>query len=299
MHVVVAAAQYPIRAHASWQDWQAHLGTWVREATRQGATLLVFPEYGAMELVSLLRPELQADLRGQVRALDALRDDFCAEFSAQARRAGVTIVAPSLPVLVSDRVLNRVYVFAPNGDVGYQDKWFMTRFENEEWGIHSAPRRLAVFEADWGRFGVQICYDVEFSVGARELAAAGAHLILAPSCTETPRGAARVHLGARARALENQAYTVVAQTVGTAPWSPAVDINYGYAGFYATPDRGFPEDGILHTGTAQRPGWVVQTLDLSALEIVRREGQVLNFRDHQPLQTHWGGETAYVERVLV
>ena len=69
--------------------------------------------------------------------------------------------------------------------------------------------------------GIAICYDIEFPLIAHAMARAGAELILAPSCTDTIAGANRVHVGARARALENQVYVAVAPTVGQAPWSPA------------------------------------------------------------------------------
>ena len=48
----IALAQYPIGKFASFADWQAHVATWVAEGAATGAHLLVFPEYGAMELTS-------------------------------------------------------------------------------------------------------------------------------------------------------------------------------------------------------------------------------------------------------
>jgi predicted amidohydrolase len=156
-----------------------------------------------------------------------------------------------------------------------------------------------LFEAPWGNFGIQICYDVEFGLGSQLLSSAGASLLLAPSCTETIRGATRVHVGARARALENQAYTVVSQTVGNAAWSPAVDINYGYAGFYCTPDKNLPEEGIIATMAPQKEGWLLETLDFALLETVRNDGQVFNFKDHQRLQTGLLQEEIQILRVAV
>ena len=49
----LAAAQYPIDWLEGWQAYVAKLTRWVEEAAREGAQLLVFPEYGAMELASL------------------------------------------------------------------------------------------------------------------------------------------------------------------------------------------------------------------------------------------------------
>ena len=285
MNVTIAAAQYPVTAHQSWKDWQKHIDQWVAQAVGQKAQLLLFPEYGSMELVSVFAPDIQADIRRQVTELDTLKGEFCAVFEALARKYQIIIVAPSLPVVENEKTHNRAYVFSPQGLAGYQDKFFMTRFEDEEWGIETPPKKLSLFEAPWGKFGIQICYDVEFGLGAQLLSSAGASLILAPSCTETLRGATRVHIGARARALENQAYTVVSQTVGNALWSPAVDINYGFAAVYCTPDNHLPEEGIVQTMVPQKEGWLVETLDFAKIESVRNDGQVFNFKDHQRLYT--------------
>lgn len=283
MTVRIASAQYPVTYHPSWQKWRAHTEQWVRQAVTDGAQCLLFPEYGSMELVSLLPPAVQADIRAQVREMGPLREDFCTVFSDLAQKFGVIIVAPSFPVWEGESVLNRCFVFGPQGRMGYQDKFFMTRFELEEWEVQAAPPRLCVFEADWGHFGVQICYDVEFPLGAALLCAAGAEVLLAPSCTETLRGATRVHVGARARALEQQCYTVVSPLIGTAPWSPAVDVNFGFSAVYSTPDKYFPEEGILQQMTPQQPGWLTQTLDLELIASIRREGQTLNFRSQQAI----------------
>lgn len=295
-----AAAQYPITEHLHFEAWCAHTEGWVVDAVQQNAHVLLFPEYGSMELVSIFNAEIRSDIRRQVKEMHILKDDFCAVFSDLARKYGVIIVAPSFPVIEDVYTFNRDYVFSSKGLVGYQDKFFMTRFETEEWGIQAAqPKKLVLFEADWGSFGIQICYDVEFGIGSQWLSNAGASVILAPSCTETIRGATRVHVGARARALENQCFTVVSQTIGNAPWSPTVDVNFGFAACYSTPDKDMPEDGILAQKKPQIPGWLVQGLDFSLVETVRQDGQVFNFKDHQRVTTQFLGENIEIVRVKV
>lgn len=295
--MIVAAAQYPMTRQESVAAWRHHTGEWVASAVRQGARLLLFPEYGSMELVSLFSDDIRTDIRRQVREMETLRADFCATYERLAREHRVMIVAPSFPVLEGGVLYNRAYVFAPGGAAGYQDKFFMTRFENEEWGISSGPKVLTLFEGDWGSFGIQICYDVEFPVGAHLLAGAGATVLLAPSCTETIRGATRVHVGARARSLENQCYTVVSQTIGQSEWSPAVDINYGFAAVYASPDKNWPEEGIVARQAPQTAGWLVQSLDFSVLQDVRADGHVFNYRDQQRLLSGFLDDTIRLNRV--
>lgn len=273
------AAQYPITRSASLADWQARLGDWVAEGARDGADLLLFPEYGAMELAALLEIGLQGDLHREIEGMQALLPAFIETHAGLARRHRLHIAASSFPVREADgRYRNRVHVFGPDGTMAAQDKIVMTRFEREEWDI-AGGSGLTVIEAGFARLGIAICYDVEFPLIARRLVEAGAEVILAPSCTDTLAGYHRVWVGARSRALENQCIVAVAPTVGLAPWSLAVDENRGRAGIFSAPDRGLPDDGILAAGELDAAGWVAATVDLDAIDRVRREGQVLNHRD--------------------
>jgi predicted amidohydrolase len=274
----IALAQYPIGKFANLAAWQANAARWVEEAARDGAGLLVFPEYGGMELTSLLPEALQRDLRTQIPALEKFHPDFVGSWTELAKRHGVFIQAPSLPVMAGSQVHNRAYLFGPSGEHHFQDKRQMTRFENEEWGV-AGGTTLEVFDIGAATIGIAICYDVEFPLIAHAMAKAGADLILAPSCTDTLAGAHRVHVGARARALENQIYVAVAPTVGEAPWSPAVDVNIGWAALYAAPDRGFPDDGVLAKGELNRPGWVMAELDFAHLRAGRATAQVFTRKD--------------------
>lgn len=299
MNLIIASAQYPITFHQKFEDWKIHTEIWVKSAVNQHAELLLFPEYGSMELVSLFSDEIRKNIRQQVIEMDSLKPDFCKTFEELSIKYKVIIIAPSFPVLENGKIYNRVYVFSEKGLIGYQDKFFMTRFENEEWGICSAPMELSIFEATWGSFGIQICYDVEFSIGSQSLCAEGVNLILAPSCTETLRGATRVHVGARARALENQCYVAVSQTINTAEWSPAVDINFGYSAIYATPDKNLPEDGIVGIQKAQTKGWLIKKLDFELIERVRKDGQVFNFMDSQKIKMDYLLENITLKKIKI
>jgi predicted amidohydrolase len=279
----VAAAQYPIDRLEGWQAYEAKLAAWVAEAVAAGAQLLVFPEYGAMELASLFPEPVPGDLLAQLPAVASLETRVVGLHRELARRHGVHILGASLPVVAGEgRYRNRAFLYGPDGRTGFQDKIVMTRFEREDWGVSGAST-LRLFDTAFGRLGVCICYDVEFPLLARTLAEAGAELILAPSVTETLHGYWRVRVGAQARALENQCYVVHAPVVGEARWSPAVDVSRGAAAVYGPPDQGFPADGVVAIGELDRPGWVHAEIDLDLVARVRAEGMVLNHR-HWPEQ---------------
>lgn len=275
----IAAAQFPVLDLHDWAELAHTLHRWVSEAAAQGAQLLVFPEYAAMSLASILPGTIKGQLHEELAAIQGWHGDWLALHRRLASENAVHILAGSFPLRITEGAYrNRAQLFAPNGKSGWQDKWTMTRFEAEHWGI-SAGDALKVFDTALGRIGVNICYDIEFPLLARALVEAGAGIILAPSCTDTTAGYWRVRVGSQARALENQCVVVQAALVGEAPWSATVDVNVGMAGIYAPPDRGLPDDGVLAKGGWNAPQWVYAEVDPARLAAVRADGQVFNHRD--------------------
>lgn len=278
MKFLVAAAQYPIDMLENWAAYAAKLECWVEEGYSQGASLLVFPEYGAMELASL-SPATMGDLAGSIASVDAMLPQIDALHAELAARFRLHILAASAPCHQGDgHYVNRARLFTPSGGIGIQDKVVMTRFEREQWGI-SSGQVLRLFDTDLGRIGIVICYDSEFPLIARALVEAGADILLVPSCTDSLHGYWRVRIGAQARALEGQCYVVQAPTVGEAPWSPAVDVNRGAAGIYGPPDGVFPSTGVVALGELDRHQWVIGEIDTSVVAELRANGGVLNVRD--------------------
>jgi predicted amidohydrolase len=256
----------------------------VAAAVSSGAQLLVFPEYGALELTALQDEATRADLARSLLALQAVRSDFLRCFAQLAVRHQICILAPSFPWLLADsdgaagpRYVNRAWWCAPTG-VAWQDKLNMTRFEAEHWGI-SAASDLQVFECQGVRVGVQICYDSEFPQASRRLYEAGVGLLLVPSCTDAWAGYQRVRTGCKARALEGQMLVAQAPLRGAAPWSPAIDVNCGRAALYAPSDRGFPASGVVARATDRRAEWLIVEADFAALRALRADPQVWNGRD--------------------
>ena len=282
MPLRIAAAQFPAFEPRDWPEVVTTLAHWVATAAAQGAQLLVFPEYAAMSLAALLPVGTKGQLQAELRAIQPWHADWLALHAELARKHQVHILAGSFPLQINHAApaiyRNRAHFFAPNGKQGWQDKWMMTRFETELWGI-GAGKQLKVFDTALGRIGINICYDVEFPLLARAQVEAGAEIILAPSCTDTTAGYWRVRVGAQARALENQCVVVQAPLVGEAAWSACIDINVGAAGIYTPPDRGLPDDGVLASGEWNQPQWIYADIEPARLAAVRADGQVFNHRD--------------------
>jgi predicted amidohydrolase len=283
----LAAAQYNIGFLKSWDDYSAKIARWVADAADNGAKMLLFPEYFSMELASLFPEEVYKSLSKQLSEMQTLLPDFVMLFSDMAEQHGVHIVAGSFPVRMEDgSYRNRSFLFRPDGTTDHQDKLQMTRFENEHWLI-TGGEEIKTLDTEFGRIGINICYDSEFPMIARKQVEAGADLILVPSCTDTLAGYHRVRIGCQARALENQCYVVQSPTVGQAPWSEAVDVNIGAAAVYTPVDYGYPDNGILAIGELNQAQWVYAEIDLASIAHIRQTGQVFNYRD-------WPGQFRYV-----
>jgi predicted amidohydrolase len=268
---------WPVEPTSGLDAYAAKLDRWVAEAAPH-ADLLVMPEYACVELGTALSGATTADAAAELRAMVEAAPSVLAAMRAAARRHRRWLLPGSLPMAVEGQVVNRAPLIAPDGRLAFQDKRAMTRFETERWGI-AGGQGPAVFDTPWGRLGVSVCYDAEFPKHVRTQVEAGAWLVLVPACTDTMRGFNRVRFAAQARALENQCFVAVAPTVGTAPWSAALDENRGFAAVFGPVDRGFPEDGVLARGALDTPGWVYASLDPARIEAVRRDGAVLNHRD--------------------
>lgn len=274
----VAAWQYPIDRHATFDAFRNKLARGASDAAATGAQLLVIPEYAAIELTSVLAPDEQTDLATQLAGIQRLAGDYQTALSEIARAHRIAIVGGSFPERDGDRFYNRARVAGPRGGSVLVEKLQMTRFEREQWGITGGSAQ-PVIEIGAMRLGVAICYDAEFPLIVRRLVEAGANVIAVPSCTDGLAGYHRVRIACTARALENQCYVVQAPTVGLAPWSIALDENVGAAGVFAPPDKGMPPDGVIAMGPLNQPHMLVADLDLEMLDAVRRDGQVLGHRD--------------------
>jgi predicted amidohydrolase len=275
--VRVAAAQYPLDRFATLGDYKDKLARWVRDATNLGAELLVFPEYGAMEYAGAFGAAAQ-DLTGSLTAVANVSAEMNAHITALAHAHRVHILGPTGPMRsAGGQFTNAAHLHAPSGKSGVQHKHMMTPFE-KKWGI-AAGNGLSVFETALGRIGVAICYDSEFPILVRSLAAAGADMILIPSCTEFPSGANRIRTAALARALENGCAVMTSPTVGDAAWSPAVDHNTGRAGVYVPAEHGLSDTGVLAEGEMNRPTWICADIDLAHLRHIRTSGEMRNALD--------------------
>ncbi len=278
----IAVAAYPPEWHASWDALATKLDTWVAQAKGQGADLAVFPEYAGAEAALIGTPGADPGPIVWRNAMAARADDWNALHSDLAQRHQITLLAGSIAQNGPQGITNSATLCLPNGTTGTQAKIIPTPYERDEMQITGGDH-LQLFDTPLGKIGVLICYDSEFPLLARSQIAAGADMILVPSCTEFPAGQTRVRQSARARAIEGQCLIVQAPLVGQVPGCDVVSANTGRAGLFCPPDYGLPSDGIIAQGDTDAPGWIIVDVDPAQIAQARKTGQVGNYADW-PLQ---------------
>jgi predicted amidohydrolase len=101
---------------------------------------------------------------------------------------------------VGEAVYNTAVLIDPNGDlVGTFRKTCLPREETD--GGVAPGDSFPVFDTDFGRIGMMICWDSQFPLPARMLTLAGAEIIFMPNWGETRECTI-------ARCIENQVYIV-------------------------------------------------------------------------------------------
>jgi beta-ureidopropionase len=130
-----------------------------------------------------------------------------------------------------------------------------------------------VFQTDFGKIGVYICYDRHFPEGARELGLAGAEIVFNPSATVAGLSEYLWKLEQPAHAVANQYFVGAINRVGReAPWN----IGEFYGQSYFCDPRG----QIIAQAGRDKDEVVVADLNLDLIQEVRNVWQF--YRDRRP-----------------
>ncbi|PXW23771.1 carbon-nitrogen hydrolase family protein [Paraburkholderia caballeronis] len=190
----------------------AEAGRLIAEAARDGAKLVLLPEYfcfmGYKDTDKLAIREPYGD--GPIQRF----------LSDAAREHGIWVIGGTLPLVAPEatRVLNTTLVFDPRGEeVARYDKIHLFNFEKGEESFDEARTirpggDVRTFEAPFGRVGLSVCYDLRFPELYRKMGDCA--LMVVPSAFTYTTGRAHWELLLRARAIENQCYVLAAAQGG-------------------------------------------------------------------------------------
>jgi len=262
-------------------DWTALYDHMAEKIAATAADLVVLPEYASLQAALVGDLPKGGGLAWRDRAASHT-PEWTDLFKRLAFEFNCTILAGTGPEQTEAGVVNRAWICGPQGTLGHQDKLILTPYERGPMNM-TRGEGLRLFDTAHGRLGILICYDVEFPHLARQLAEAGADMILVPACTDYPTGQTRVRQSARARAIENQCMLVHVPLIGDVPDCEIIDTSTGRAGIFCPPDHGLPPDGILAQGDTDSPDPVIWEGAPQAIAAPRDTGQVGNFA-HWPEQ---------------
>lgn len=196
--------------------------------------------------------------------------------SSQAREHGIYLAAGSVPERdEAGKVYNTAYVFDRDGrQIAKHRKVHMFDIQVEG-GQHFRESETltpgdacTVFDTEFGKIGLCICFDFRFPELARRMVLEGARLILVPAAFNMTTGPAHWELMFRSRAVDNQCFVA-----GT---SCARDMQASYVAWGHTLLVSPWGDVIEEMG--EEEGVIVNTIDLSYADKVRRELPLLSAR---------------------
>ena len=139
---------------------------------------------------------------------------LCAAISKAASKSGKILIAGSIPESENGKVYNTSFVYGPDGKQIARHRKAHLFDINVEGGIRfyesdtlSPGGNATVFDTQFCKIGLGICYDIRFFHLADIMAQAGADILVYPACFNMTTGPAHWHLALRSRAVDNQVYT--------------------------------------------------------------------------------------------
>ena len=150
------------------------------------------------------------------------------QLSAYAKQYGVYLIGGSMPEKDAEgNVYNTSYIFDREGkQIGKHRKVHLFDIDIKggqtfkESDTLTAGDSDTVFDTEFGKIGVMLCFDIRFPELSRMMVNDGAKVIFVPAAFNMTTGPAHWELSFRTRALDNQIYMV-----GCAP---ARDVSAGY-----------------------------------------------------------------------
>lgn len=266
--ITCAAATYDFGGVTTANDYFLKVENLVREAAQNHAQVLLLPEYAGYEWAWTLGDDEAQVLKTLPRAMD----DYCARLEEMAMRYHLTLIPGTLPSYnpILQKFMNRAFVFSKTGKTGHQDKICLTESEKAD-GYYGESQLQTVFKADWGCFGIAICYDVEFQSVVSNLVRHGADFIFVPSYTPSRASMNRVEISARARAHENQCYVMKSSARGSvADWG---EFAIGAASIYGPIAKGFNDTGE-QSNISNAQNLFIAHCDMESLSLIRSSDDV-------------------------
>ena len=284
----IGCVQWQMREMKSVEELLQQVEYFVDALSDYRCDVALFPEFFNAPLMGLRQHQTSVDA---IRSLAEFTEQIRDEVSALAVSYNINIIAGSMPIVEDSALYNVSYLCRRDGTIDSQYKLHPTPHEKKDW-IMEGGGKLNLFDTDFGRIGILICYDVEFPELARLLSDQEMQILFVPFWTDTKNGYLRVRRCAQARAIENECYVAIAGSIGNLPKVDNVDIQYGQTAVFSPSDFAFPHDAIMAETTPNTEMTLIVDVDLEKLQILQNEGSVRNYLDRRRdlYKIEWTGE---------
>lgn len=183
----------------------AHARALLEQCARSGVDLAVLPEMFCCPYSNrFFRPYSEEQGGEGWQAL-----------SKAAKELSIYLVGGSLPEREGDAIYNTSYVFDRAGNqIAKHRKAHLfdidvvggQRFQESE--VLSPGNQITVFDTEFGKMGLCICFDFRFQELAKAMGDQGAQIIVVPAAFNMTTGPAHWELMFRQRAVDNQLFTL-------------------------------------------------------------------------------------------
>ena len=175
----------------------------IREAAEKGSKVVALPEMFNCPYSNKYFREYAEDAGGETV-------DF---LSSLAKELEIYLIGGSIPELENDSIYNTSFSFNKEGKIIGKHRKIHLFDIDVKGGIRfmesdtlTPGETVTIFDTEFCKIGVAICYDVRFPELFRKMTLAGAKLIILPGAFNMTTGPAHWDLTMRARALDNQLY---------------------------------------------------------------------------------------------
>ncbi|WP_455540161.1 carbon-nitrogen hydrolase family protein [Terrisporobacter sp.] len=192
-----------------------------------------------------------------------------------AKKNNIYLIAGSMPEKENNKIYNTSYVFNRKGEkiakhrkIHLFDINIKGKQTFKESDTLSAGNEVTIFDSEFGKIGLCICYDFRFPELARLMVDKGAKVIIVPASFNTTTGPAHWHLMFKSRAVDNQIYTIGC--------SPARNYNSSYTSYgHSLIVSPF---GELLCELDDKEGLITYEINLEYIDKVRKELPLLKHR---------------------
>lgn len=198
-----------------------------------------------------------------------------------AKEYGIYLAAGSIPEIEDGKVHNTAFVFNKNGEQIARHRKAHLFDVSVQGGVNfkesetlTPGKDIVVFETEFCKMGLCVCFDFRFPELIRLMADQGAELIIVPAAFNMTTGPAHWEILFRARAMDNQVFAT-----GTAP---ARDLESSYTSW----GHSILVDpwGRIIEQMDEKEGYMINEIDLDEVAKIRGEIPLMNNRRHDMYQ---------------